>query len=152
MSDLEYGSPTFTPISLAQAYLNILQTGGPAELAPLLSEDFTWKIIPECLGALPRNKRDYLLQLADLGNLFKSITFSKPLDAIEAADSVVLHVIGEGQLAATHDSFVCDYIFVVRCTQDGKLRSVTEFLDTEVARKLWSAGDGAGFKLVQTVY
>ena len=50
---------------------DILENGG--DLEPLLADDFVWRIIPETLGALPRNKREYLLQLQDLGTLFASL-------------------------------------------------------------------------------
>ncbi|KAF7294584.1 hypothetical protein MIND_00994900 [Mycena indigotica] len=140
---------TKTALSLGQHFLDILSTGGgPTALEPLLSESFTWKIFPESLGALPRNKDDYLLIIGNLSNLYKSLKATKVLDTVDAGDSAVLHLHIQLQHGTTDEVFGCEYIFIFRSSPDGKLASVTEFVDAEVTRKSWAAGDGVGFNLL----
>nr|GAT54411.1 predicted protein [Mycena chlorophos] len=141
-----------TPLALLHDYLHIVETGAdPTTLEPLLADNFTWKLIPKSLGVLPRTKRDYLLQLAHLGRVFKSISFGEPIDSFQSEHSAMVLLVAHGQLATTGEPFACEYIFVVHA-RDGKLTSVTEFLDADAAQKMFSAGGGDTLQLLQTVF
>ncbi|KAF7323446.1 hypothetical protein HMN09_00125500 [Mycena chlorophos] len=141
-----------TPLALLHDYLRIVETGlGPTALEPLLADNFTWKLIPKSLSVLPRTKRDYLLLLAHLSRVYKSISFGEPIESFQSEHSAMVLLVAQGELATTGEPFACEYIFVVH-TRDGKLSSVTEFLDADAAQKMFSAGGGGTLKLLQTVF
>jgi ketosteroid isomerase-like protein len=57
----------------------------------------------------------------------------------------------EGQLASDAQRHPNECIMIFRC-KDGRVRSMTEFMDSESARRVFEAGGGVVRKLVTQTY
>ncbi|KAJ7684457.1 hypothetical protein DFH06DRAFT_1354614 [Mycena polygramma] len=71
-------------------------------MSTLMTDDFVWRLLPATLGVPAKNKRQYLLQSADLGQIFAylKVGMRSPLEVIEAGGTVVMHVMSVGRLTA----------------------------------------------------
>ncbi|KAJ7494484.1 hypothetical protein B0H11DRAFT_937875 [Mycena galericulata] len=140
------------PIDTARKFLTAIISGDGPGMVFLTTDDFTWRILPAALRVPVRNRREYLLQSAELGSLYESlkIDLDKPLDVVQNDNEVVLHLAGEGKLASgsVHQM---EYIMIFRC-KGGKVSSMMEFGDGEVLRAILEAGGGIGFELVRREY
>ncbi|KAJ7895347.1 hypothetical protein B0H13DRAFT_2338945 [Mycena leptocephala] len=138
-----------SPTEIASAFVEAITAGDTDTMAALMTDDFVWRMLPVTLGALARNKREYLLQTAELGRIFAwfKISVRTPLDVVETEDAVVMHLVEEGQLATGADC-LNECIMIFRCDSGG-VRSMT---DSENMRRVLEAGDGEGYKLVKRTY
>ncbi|KAJ7221561.1 hypothetical protein GGX14DRAFT_430161 [Mycena pura] len=152
MSPQRIPVPFTSPMETAQSFLDAICKGDLSGLESLMTEDFAWRLLPVSLGALRRNKRQFLLQTAALGSLFGSLKLGihPSLEVVQTADSVAMHVVGEGHLA-TGAPYSSEYIMIFHCEGD-RVRSMTEFVDSDNLRGVLGAGDGAGFMLIRAPY
>jgi ketosteroid isomerase-like protein len=63
----------------------------------------------------------------------------------------VQQLVEEGQLTTGADCPVNECIMIFRC-DGGRVRSMTEFMDSENMRRVLDAGDGEGYKLIKQTY
>jgi hypothetical protein len=66
-------SPAKSPSEIATAFVDAITAGDVDSMAALTTDDFVWRMLPAALGALARNKREYLLQAAQLKRIFASV-------------------------------------------------------------------------------
>ncbi|KAJ6546851.1 hypothetical protein B0H19DRAFT_1265840 [Mycena capillaripes] len=138
---------------IATSFVEPAITAGDLDgMAALMTDNFLWRFLPATLGVPAKNKRQYLLQSAELGRIFAflKIEMGSPLDVVETGDAVVMHVMGNGQLA-TGAAYQNECIVIFRC-EGGRVKSMTEFMDSENIRRVLEAGDGVGFKVVRQTY
>ncbi|KAJ7814360.1 hypothetical protein B0H13DRAFT_2381816 [Mycena leptocephala] len=130
-----------SPTEIASAFVEAITAGDTDTMAALMTDDFVWRMLPATLGALARNKREYLLRTAELGRIFAwfKISVGTPLDVVETEDAAVMHLVEEGQLATDADC-LNECIMIFRC-DGGGVRSMTEFMDSENMRRVLEAGD-----------
>ncbi|KAJ7118903.1 hypothetical protein C8R44DRAFT_878436 [Mycena epipterygia] len=143
-----------TPLETARAFLAAILSGDADIMEPMMTEDFSWRLLPAALGIPARNKRDYILQSAQLGRIFASlkvgIDTSAPLDIVQNGDAVVLHVLGEGELA-TGAAYESEYVMMFWC-EGGRVCSMMEFADSEKLRGVLEADDGEGYNVVRQTF
>ncbi|KAJ7771471.1 hypothetical protein B0H16DRAFT_1685475 [Mycena metata] len=89
--------------------------GRRVHMAALMADGFTWRVLPATLGFPVKNKQEYLLHAVELGRIFAwlKVNVRNPLDVVQAGDTVVLHVDGEGALA-DGTSYSDEYYLPVR--------------------------------------
>ncbi|KAF7353782.1 hypothetical protein MVEN_01063700 [Mycena venus] len=144
--------PSESPIEIATAFVEAITAGDTVNMAALMADNYTWRLLPAALGVPAKNKRQYLLQSAKLGRIFATLKvhIRSPLDVVQSGDTVVIHATSEGQMA-TGAPFQNECIMILRC-EGGKVYSMMEFMDSEVMRVTLDAGDGAGWKLLQETH
>ncbi|KAJ7042075.1 hypothetical protein C8F04DRAFT_1252543 [Mycena alexandri] len=144
------GSPVTkptSPLETTKAFVEATTSGDVENMAALMTDDFTWCMLPATLGFPVKNKQEYLLHSAELRRIFAwlKVNVNNPLDVVQAGDTVVLHVIGEGALA-NGTPYSDEYIIISRC-EGGRVCSIKEFMDSEKIRSVLQAGDGVGAEL-----
>ncbi|KAJ7184452.1 hypothetical protein C8R46DRAFT_1026362 [Mycena filopes] len=82
-----------SPLELAQAFIEAVTSGNLELVAALMADDFIWEMFPATLGIPAKDKRQYLLQSAELGAIFAwfRIHLRDPLHVVQAGESVVMH-------------------------------------------------------------
>ncbi|KAK7035874.1 hypothetical protein R3P38DRAFT_2517348 [Favolaschia claudopus] len=137
-----------SPIDVGIALLDAITANDAKSMEVLMDDDFIWRLCPTALGVREKNKRQYLLQSAELSRIFASLEvhLRTPINIVQSEKAVAVQVLCEGELAtgAPHHA-ECVMIFECR---DGRVTRMTEFHDSEAIRKALDAGDGAGWKLL----
>ncbi|KAJ7144914.1 hypothetical protein C8R43DRAFT_1013465 [Mycena crocata] len=139
-----------SPLATAQAFLDAITTGNIEGMAPLMTDGFTWRLLPAALCVPAKNKRQYLLQTARLRELIISLEVGAPLDLVETTDAVVVHV-QIGGVLATGAPYQNESVMIFHC-EGGRIHRMMEFMDSEYMRGVLEAGDGVGFKLLRQTY
>ncbi|KAF7341260.1 hypothetical protein MVEN_01861700 [Mycena venus] len=133
-----------------QAFIDAHTTRNMDRLSELMTDDFVWRLLPESLGVPAKNKRQFLLQIAELSRIFTSIKLQTPIEVIQASDAIVVHIMGEGTLA-NGKPYLGEYVKIFRF-KGGRVRSITDFTDSELMRSVFEAADGEGYKLLNQTY
>jgi hypothetical protein len=71
-----------SPTEIASAFVEAITAGDTDTMAALMTDDFVWRMLPATLGALARNKREYLLQTAELGRIFAWLKVRRPQSSL----------------------------------------------------------------------
>ncbi|KAJ6497110.1 hypothetical protein C8R47DRAFT_1212648 [Mycena vitilis] len=145
-------NPPQSPVESATSYVEAIIAGNTEAMSAMMKDDFVWRLLPATLGVPKKNKRQYLLQSVDLGQIFVylKVNMRSPLEVIEAGATVVVHVTSEGRLAAG-TAYENECIMIFHC-EDGKVRSMMEFMDSENMRRPLEADSDAGYKLLRRTY
>ncbi|KAJ7771466.1 hypothetical protein B0H16DRAFT_1714702 [Mycena metata] len=129
-----------TPLETIQAFVEATASGDLESMAVFMADDFTSHVLPAALGFPVKNKQEYLLHAVELGRIFawlKVVNVRNPLDVVQAGDTVVLHVVGEGALA-DGTPYSDEYVIISRC-EGGRVCSIKEFMDSEKIRSVLQA-------------
>ncbi|KAJ7272949.1 hypothetical protein C8J57DRAFT_1316090 [Mycena rebaudengoi] len=135
-----------TPLETAQIFLARITAGDIAGMEAMMTDDFSWRFLPQSLGIPARTKPQYLTLTKSLNLIFTSLKLHQPEDVVQTADAVVMHLMGEGE-TAKGAPFHGEYV-TFRC-EGAKVRSMTEFSDSKYMDAIFETVDG--YKLLRKV-
>ncbi|KAJ6629406.1 hypothetical protein B0H10DRAFT_1939799 [Mycena sp. CBHHK59/15] len=109
----------------AQTFIKYVNVYDYDAVAPLLSPDFVYRVLPRSLhGTL---QAEFIKLLQDLPAMITQLNFQPLLDVIQGHDVVVIHVYGK---LSSGGEYKNEYVFMIRFRRE-EICKVKEFMDSK---------------------